>query len=56
MAVGAQDPVLGLQQMQALRRQIRNCPEPMIIPNGGHFVQEWGDEIASAALAAFGGT
>ncbi len=56
MAVGAQDPVLGLPHMQALRGQIRNCPEPLIIPDGGHFVQEWGDEIARAALAAFGGT
>ncbi len=56
MAVGAQDPVLGLTHMQALRGQIRNCPEPMIIPDGGHFVQEWGEEIAKAAIAAFGGT
>lgn len=55
MAVGAQDPVLGLTHMQALRGQIRNCPEPLIIPDGGHFVQEWGEEIARAALAAFGG-
>ena len=56
MAVGAQDPVLGLTHMQALRGQIRNCPEPLIIQDGGHFVQEWGEEIARAALAAFGGT
>ena len=55
MAVGAQDPVLGLTHMQALRGQIRNCPEPLIIQDGGHFVQEWGEEIARAALAAFGG-
>jgi pimeloyl-ACP methyl ester carboxylesterase len=55
MAIGAQDPVLGLEHMHALRAQIRNCPEPLIIPDGGHFVQEWGDVIAPAALAAFGG-
>jgi len=55
MAIGAQDPVLGLEHMHALRAQIRNCPEPLIIPDGGHFVQEWGDGIARAALAAFGG-
>lgn len=55
MAIGAQDPVLGLEHMQALRAQIRNCPEPLIIQDGGHFVQEWGDVIAPAALAAFGG-
>ncbi len=54
MAVGAQDPVLGLPVMAALRQQIRGCPEPMIIEEGGHFVQEWGAEIASAALQAFG--
>ena len=54
MAIGAQDPVLGLAHMQALRAQIRNCPEPMIVPEGGHFVQEWGGDIARAALRAFG--
>jgi pimeloyl-ACP methyl ester carboxylesterase len=55
MAVGAADPVLGPVQMEALRKQIRGCPEPMIIPDGGHFVQEWGEPIARAAIAAFGG-
>ncbi|OYX38396.1 alpha/beta fold hydrolase [Sphingomonas sp. 32-62-10] len=55
MAVGAADPVLGPTQMEALRKQIRGCPEPMIIPDGGHFVQEWGEPIARAAIAAFGG-
>lgn len=55
MAVGAADPVLGPAQMEALRKQIRGCPEPMIIPDGGHFVQEWGEPIARAAIAAFGG-
>lgn len=55
MAVGAADPVLGPAQMEALRKQIRGCPEPMMIPDGGHFVQEWGEPIARAAIAAFGG-
>ena len=54
MAIGAQDPVLGPTQMQTLRQQIRNCPEPMIIEDGGHFVQEWGEPIARAALKAWG--
>ena len=54
MAVGAADPVLGLKQMQALRKTINGCPEPMIIEDGGHFVQEWGGPIATAALKAFG--
>ena len=34
MAVGAADPVLGVGQMQALRKTIRNCPEPMIVEDG----------------------
>ena len=48
MAVGAQDPVLGLPVMQALRAQIRGCPEPLVLPQAGHFVQEHGEEIARA--------
>ncbi|OYU15842.1 MAG: haloalkane dehalogenase [Alphaproteobacteria bacterium PA4] len=55
MAWGAADPVFGLEVMADLRAGIRGCPEPLIIPTGGHFVQEWGEEIATAALAAFGG-
>ena len=53
MAIGAQDPVLGEPVMRALRDVIRNCPEPMVLPQAGHFVQEHGDAIASAALAHF---
>lgn len=53
MAVGAADPVLGLDVMEAVRGHIHGCPEPLLIPDGGHFVQEWGGEIAKAALAAF---
>lgn len=52
MAVGAADPVLGPNVMEAVRGHIHGCLEPMIIPDGGHFVQEWGAEIAKAALAA----
>ena len=54
MAVGAQDPVLGLEVMQALREYIRHCPEPMVLPQAGHFVQEHGEVIAKAALKALG--
>lgn len=54
MAVGAQDPVLGPDQMTVLRAQINGCPEPMMVPDGGHFVQEWGAPIARAALQAWG--
>ena len=52
MAVGAQDPVLGVEVMQALRKHIRDCPEPMVLPQAGHFVQEHGEAIAQAALKA----
>ena len=54
MAVGAQDPVLGGPTMDALRAHIRGCPPPMVVAEGGHFVQEWGGPIAAAALAQFG--
>jgi len=50
MAIGVKDPVLGLPVMTELRKWIRNCPEPYRIENGGHFLQEWGDEVAAAAL------
>ena len=54
MAVGGADPVLGPPVMEKLRAQIRGCPEPMIIEEAGHFVQEWGAPVARAALEAFG--
>jgi len=50
MAIGAKDPVLGPPVMQALRKFIRNCPEPFIHAEGGHFLQEWGEDIAREAL------
>nr|WP_231402544.1 tRNA adenosine(34) deaminase TadA [Caenimonas aquaedulcis] len=53
MAVGAQDPVLGLPVMQALRAHLRGCGEPMVIGEGGHFVQERGEAIAQAAVGYF---
>ena len=53
MAVGMKDPVLGPLIMQVLRNDIRNCPKLHEHPEAGHFVQEWGEEIARRALAAF---
>ena len=53
MAIGAQDPVLGPAVMQALRQQIRGCGEPLVIQEGGHFVQEHGELIARAAVGYF---
>ena len=53
MAIGMQDPVLGPPAMRSLHTIIRNCPPPLEVPEGGHFVQEWGGPIARAALAHF---
>ncbi|WP_309683794.1 tRNA adenosine(34) deaminase TadA [Polaromonas sp.] len=53
MAVGAQDPVLGLPVMRALQADIRGCGEPMVLAQAGHFVQEHGQAIAERALRFF---
>lgn len=53
MAIGQQDPVLGEPVMRRLQRQIRGCPEPMLLPDAGHFVQEQGRAIAEAAVRHF---
>ncbi len=50
MAIGMTDPVLGPPAMAYLRKHIRNCPEPLQVVDAGHFVQEWGADIASRAL------
>ncbi len=55
MAVGKQDPVLGLPAMQLLRGWIRGCPEPMVLEQAGHFVQEHGTAIAQRAVQVFDG-
>ena len=55
MAVGAADPVLGPDVMNKLQQLIRGCPEPMVLDDAGHFVQEWGEAVAKAALERFGG-
>lgn len=53
MAIGAADPVLGIDSMLKMQQLIKGCPEPMIIADGGHFIQEWGEDIAKAAIASF---
>jgi tRNA(adenine34) deaminase len=53
MAIGAQDPVLGVPVMQALRQDLKGCPEPTVLEHAGHFVQEHGEEIARAAVGYF---
>ncbi|KNZ32066.1 MAG: haloalkane dehalogenase [Methylibium sp. NZG] len=55
MAIGMQDPVMGLAPMLSLRKALPGCPEPLRVDDGGHFVQEHGDAIARAALARWGG-
>ncbi|MEM9139662.1 MAG: haloalkane dehalogenase [Pseudomonadota bacterium] len=55
MAIGMMDKMLGPDVMNFMRTVIRGCPEPMEIPDGGHFVQESGGPlIAEKALAYFG--
>ena len=56
MAIGMKDPVLGAPVMHALRKLIRNCPAPYEHAEAGHFIQEWGEDIATRALAAFAGS
>ena len=53
MAVGAKDPVLGLTAMRDLQELINGCPEPLILDNAGHFVQEHGEQIAKLAVHVF---
>ena len=53
MAIGMRDPVLGPPVMQVLRNDIGSCAEPYEHSEAGHFVPEWGGEIARKALAAF---
>jgi tRNA(adenine34) deaminase len=53
MAIGQQDPVLGEPVMRQLQSQIKGCPEPMLLPDAGHFVQEQGRAIAEAAVRHF---
>ncbi len=54
MAVGLRDIVLGEPVMKELRETIRGCPEPMLLPEAGHFVQEYGEAVAQRALEHFG--
>lgn len=53
MVVGAQDPVLGVAVMERMQELIAGCPEPLVIAEAGHFVQEHGASVARAALEAW---
>ena len=50
MAIGSTDPILA-SVMPWMRDRIRGCPEPLVLEDAGHFVQEWGMQVAVAALA-----
>jgi haloalkane dehalogenase len=50
MAIGMKDPVLGPPVMHNLHGIIRNCPAPMGVADGGHFLQEWGQTIARVTV------
>lgn len=55
MAIGMTDKMLGPDVMNHMRTIIAGCPEPLEIPEGGHFVQESGGPlIARKALEHFG--
>ena len=56
MAIGMKDPVLGPPVMHGLRKLIRGCPAPYEHADAGHFVQEWGEDIAQRARSAFDGS
>ena len=53
MAIGMRDPVLTPRTMHYLRKNIRNCPEPFEVAEGGHFLQEWGTDVATQAIATW---
>jgi len=52
MAIGGKDA--DRATMDTLRSQIRGCPDPLVVPEADHFLQEWGEPVARAALRAFG--
>lgn len=53
LAVGAQDPVLGVPAMEWLHRLVRSASPLLVLPEAGHFAQESGDVIARASLRSF---
>ncbi len=52
MAIGGKDA--DVETMHTLRREIRGCPDPLIVTEADHFVPEWGEPVARAALRFFG--
>jgi pimeloyl-ACP methyl ester carboxylesterase len=50
VAIGLKDPVLSPESMRTLAAGIRGCPPPMEVAEAGHFVQEWGEDVAREGL------
>ena len=53
MAIGMKDRMLGPEIMNYMKTLIKDCPEPLEIPDAGHFVQEFGELVATEALKQF---
>ena len=53
MAIGMKDKMLGPSVMNFMKDVIKGCPEPLEVPDAGHFVQEYGDTVATEALKHF---
>ncbi|HNV59572.1 MAG TPA: tRNA adenosine(34) deaminase TadA [Rhodoferax sp.] len=54
LAVGTQDPVLGIPSMVQLEQTIQGCQTMLHLPDAGHFVPEWGEPLALSATELFG--
>lgn len=54
MAIGMKDKMLGPPVMNFMKSIINGCPEPLEVPDAGHFVQEYGDYVAKCALEQIG--
>lgn len=53
MAIGMKDEMLGPVVMNHMQALIKGCPAPLEVSEAGHFVQEFGVEVANAALKQF---
>jgi haloalkane dehalogenase len=53
MACGMQDPVLGAPVMRGLSKTWKNGCYYTEVKDAGHFVQEWGEVVASRAIQVF---
>lgn len=53
VAIGTMDEILRDTTKNIASSIIRNCPEPMLIDNAGHFLFEWGDQVLAKALEHF---